>query len=354
MVYFTTWNKERIGGGLRVKKYLFFFIPLFLIFSLVITVDARVYNFENLPLSAESYWNGSDGSGGFTINDAFFSNNYYTDWGSWEGFSYSNLTDTVIRGYEAQCNAITGQGVDGSANYAVGYDGGAWAVRNTAVTFSSVQSVIGAYFTNSNYTYYSMKEGDSFAKKFEEGDWFKLTVTGRDINDDVTEAIEVYLAQGVDIVNTWIWVDLNGLGMVKSLEFTLSSSDTGDWGMNTPAYFCMDNLTAIPPEDTTCNNSNNAFDMYTLLFGYWGMSPTYPTENYSGIFGNLYYQQSLSGYSNIYSFFKPYSLYDYAKLNPASKYYRYWPFNNYLHMFNLFYDNHLPGRYFNIYSQWTP
>ena len=28
----------------------------------------------------------------------------------------------------------------------------------------------------------------------------------------------------------------------------MSSSDTGDWGMNTPAYFCLDNLGGTKPE----------------------------------------------------------------------------------------------------------
>jgi hypothetical protein len=33
---------------------------------------------------------------------------------------------------------------------------------------------------------------------------------------------------------------------VKSLEFGLSSSDSGQYGMNTPAYFAMDHLTLVP------------------------------------------------------------------------------------------------------------
>jgi len=35
---------------------------------------------------------------------------------------------------------------------------------------------------------------------------------------------------------------------VKSLGFSMNSTDTGDWGMNTPAYFCMDNLGGAKPE----------------------------------------------------------------------------------------------------------
>lgn len=44
------------------------------------------------------------------------------------------------------------------------------------------------------------------------------------------------------IVDTWEWVDISELGSVDSLTFRLSSSDTGIFGMNTPAYFCIDNV----------------------------------------------------------------------------------------------------------------
>jgi hypothetical protein len=65
----------------------------------------------------------------------------------------------------------------------------------------------------------------------------------------VTGAVGFYLADyrsadnGNDyIVHKWEYVGLTSLGEVKSLEFTLSSSDIGDWGMNTPASFAVDTI----------------------------------------------------------------------------------------------------------------
>jgi hypothetical protein len=46
------------------------------------------------------------------------------------------------------------------------------------------------------------------------------------------------------IINDWRYVDLSGLGKVSKLSFELTSTDNGDWGMNTPAYFCFDNFGA--------------------------------------------------------------------------------------------------------------
>jgi hypothetical protein len=38
--------------------------------------------------------------------------------------------------------------------------------------------------------------------------------------------------------------------VVKSLEFSLNSSDAGVFGMNTPAYFALDDLNCVPEPAT--------------------------------------------------------------------------------------------------------
>jgi len=212
---------------------------------------AQIADFEDLVLGPESHWNGSDGSGGFTSGGAHFSNNYDADWDSWDGFAYSNATDTTTEELDAQYNAITGSGQGGSANYAIGYVG--WTSPPT-VTLTSPGVVDGLYTTNCSYAYYAMLNGSPFSKKFggptgEDQDWFMLTVTGKDADGAVTGTVDFYLADyrsddnGQDyIINTWQHVDLSSLGVVESLEFTLSSSDVGDWGMNTPAYFAIDTV----------------------------------------------------------------------------------------------------------------
>lgn len=50
------------------------------------------------------------------------------------------------------------------------------------------------------------------------------------------------------VVTDWRWLDLSGLGAVSSLQFALTSSDVGPFGINTPAYFAMDGLAvaAVP------------------------------------------------------------------------------------------------------------
>ncbi|HWB64128.1 MAG TPA: DUF4465 domain-containing protein, partial [Chitinophagales bacterium] len=81
-------------------------------------------------------------------------------------------------------------------------------------------------------------------------DWFKLTVKAWYNGTLKNAAVDFYLADyrfsnntQDYIVRDWRWVDLTSLGNVDSLAFFLSSSDTGSFGMNTPAYYCIDNFT---------------------------------------------------------------------------------------------------------------
>ena len=51
------------------------------------------------------------------------------------------------------------------------------------------------------------------------------------------------LADGLDIVDSWQRVDLSSLGNIDKIIFELTSTDMGEYGMNTPSYFCLDRLT---------------------------------------------------------------------------------------------------------------
>jgi len=69
------------------------------------------------------------------------------------------------------------------------------------------------------------------------------------LNGEKTDSVDFYLADfrfedntQDYIVDTWEMVDLSTLGKIDQLGFTLSSSDNGDWGMNTPGYFFIDEL----------------------------------------------------------------------------------------------------------------
>ncbi|MBN2374361.1 DUF4465 domain-containing protein [bacterium] len=293
-----------------MKKFMGVFLCIFFLSGIALA-DTYLIGFEDLFLNGGSYWNGADGSGGFSSEGATFSNYYDSTYGVyWEGFSYSNMTDTSISGVDAQYNAITGEGAEGSSNYAVGYFSSFGVVLPTII-FSEEKTVTGAYFTNCNYTYYSMLNGDAFAKRFENGDWLKLTVKGLDVQGNVTGTVDFLLAEDTNIIDSWVWLNLSSLGVIKGIEFTMSSSDSGQWGMNTPAYFCMDNLTISTPSD---KKDTQPYTLYPLIYpltypyllnNYWGISPL------EGYYGVPFAGRTIEGFSGINvsgSFLNPFTL----------------------------------------------
>ena len=218
------------------------------------TIAQTTSNFEGLTLDSNSYWNGSSAPLGTTFNDgnAIFPNYYDTAWGGFwsSGWVYSNIEDSTTAGFTNLYGAATASGYNGSPNYAMGTQGSIIHLNSMAMG----KVVDGFYVTNSTYGAISMRDGDSFAKKFggasgDDPDWFKLTVRKWLGGVMTGDSVEFYLADyrfsnnAQDyIVKTWQWVDLTSLENVDSLQFNLSSSDIGSSGMNTPAYFCIDNF----------------------------------------------------------------------------------------------------------------
>lgn len=230
--------------------YLFFI----LVFAVLSGYPQKAASFEDVVLGNESYWNGSDGSGSFKSSNITFLNSFNAAWFSWSGFACSNISDTKTRGWGNQYSAITGSGRNGSANYGVAY-----VVGSSISEFETSQKIRGLYVTNATYAYYSMKEGDDYSKKFggttgTDPDYFKIIAEGFDVAGKSTGSVDFYLAdfRFVDsakdfIVTDWMWMDLSSLGTVKSVNFKLESTDNGAWGMNTPAYFCLDDVNGFGP-----------------------------------------------------------------------------------------------------------
>lgn len=231
--------------------------------ALAVVVDFEEFDQPPYSLGPESYWNGSDGSGGFTSHGAFF-NNLYTDWGggfyAWSGWSVSNQTDNTTPGYDNQYSAYPGGGADGSEFYGLSYTFNPGDAHIELPAGAELQHLL---VTNTTYAALSMLNGDFVSKKFggnsgDDPDWFKLTITGLDEDEVETGHVDFYLADyrfadnDLDyIVDEWTLVDLTSLSTARRLSFGLDSSDVHpEWGMNTPAYFALDNLVFVPEPAT--------------------------------------------------------------------------------------------------------
>lgn len=223
----------------------------------IVTGEAVTATFDNLHLDKNSFWCGPDTKGqsvqgawavntvgSFVSGSYQFENTYTPAYGSWTGFAYSNSESSTFSTLADQYNAATAGGYGGSENFAVAYSGGTIGVLNDA----EGDSLRGCYITNNAYALNSIVNGDSYSKKFAEGDYLKIVFTGTRA-DGTTATAEYYLAdfrseKEADryYLDTWQWADLRQLGKVTSVTFALEGSDTGSWGLNTPAYFCLDDF----------------------------------------------------------------------------------------------------------------
>jgi hypothetical protein len=227
---------------------------------------AQVIDFEDLSLPGpNTFFNGSSNvippgtisTIPFVSRGAVFNNYYNTDFGGyWAGWSYSNVVNTTTPGFTNQYASYAGGG-DGSPIYGVAYQDFFTPVTPAIVLPVGTQP-LSVRITNTTYAALSMRDGDAFAKKFggptgNDPDYFRVTIRGFDSTNVPTGLVEFFLADyrfpdnSLDyIVSQWTTVNLAALGPAVRLTFHLDSSDNGPFGMNTPAYFALDNLVVTP------------------------------------------------------------------------------------------------------------
>ena len=203
-------------------------------------------DFEDVYLPSKGYLDSIKGgivSQGFTFDNNYVFDDYYKYWYFSKGFAVSNIVNVDSAGFNNLFASYAGSGATQSKNYLL-------ATNNAGVKLPSTVQLVSIAITNATYTALSMKNGDDFAKKFiaKDKDFFKVWVKGFSAGK-VKDSIAVYLAdfQNVDesknyIQKEWKTIDLSKFVAIDSLNFKLESTDVGQWGMNTPGYFTVDNI----------------------------------------------------------------------------------------------------------------
>jgi hypothetical protein len=230
---------------------------------MVLPTQAEIIGFEGKSFYSQGangqYYNGDLGSNttnsqGWNSGASHFSNSFTYDtqfnYSYWSGFAYSRVNAGNVPGYENQYASKPGLGSENSEHYAVVYNSMA---GDAVITFGAEVQLASIDVTNTAYNYFSMKDGDAFAKKFggasgSDPDFFKLEFQGFR-GGNLTSRLDFYLADFRSanssndyIIDAWTRVNLTSLGPIDALKFDLTSSDVGQFGMNTPAYFAMDRI----------------------------------------------------------------------------------------------------------------
>lgn len=215
---------------------------------------ATTVTYEEAVLGSEGYLNDAP----YATAGVTHSNNL-TPWGSWEGFAISNHSDNSTLHWTNQYSSYPGAGAGASAQYAVGYVSSATSTR---LTFSSAVDFTGkgAAFANTAYAALAMQHGYFGAKQFggasgTDPDFLRLTISGYANGVATGSPIEVLLADFRSpnsaedhILGGWRQVDFTPLGLADEIRFAIDGSDNDPtYGLNTPAYFAMDNLVVPEP-----------------------------------------------------------------------------------------------------------
>ncbi|MFT4969147.1 MAG: hypothetical protein ACI9O4_000892 [Chitinophagales bacterium] len=230
--------------------------------------------FEDFNLGVDSALNGSDLQGGFQNGNTFFPNTFDSLFNSWFGFGISSMTDNTTPGFMNDLSCIKAEGAMGSSTYGVAYM--SYLTNNVVMNLTGAAEgggIEGMYVNNSTYAYLSMRDGDAIAKKFggitgNDPDFFLLTIEKYNNGVLGTQKVEFYLADfrsanNADdyLISEWTYLDLSSLGNADSLAFSLSSSDVGQFGMNTPSYFCLDDLTTKDSPVTGIRTNEELIDV---------------------------------------------------------------------------------------------
>lgn len=208
------------------------------------TPTSTTVDFEDVTLTEGKHYTES-----FILSNLEFNNSYNEQYDSWEGCGVSSLVDTETAGFGNGMSVIAGAAYEGS-KFGVIYSG---TIKPTITSKLGGKRFESLMICNSTYPYISMRDGDDYAKKFEDGDWFMVTIKGMTADSIETGSTDFYLADFRDgkttLVNSWEKVDLTPLGECCIITFNFTSSDNGEWGINTPTYACIDNIVYASGEE---------------------------------------------------------------------------------------------------------
>jgi hypothetical protein len=223
--------------------------------------DLVIGTFEDQNPGPDTYKNDFRPTNGFTTGGFSLNNNFDPTFGAWSGFAVSSKVDNMFGGphdYNHEYGAYaplgaSGTGSGGSATYGVAFN---FSQGDALINLPSGVSPYSIDVTNTTYAAQAITQGDDFATAFQKkGDYFRLDILGfTGPNGTGTQVGDVpfYLANFPDVpgstlqlVSNWTTVNLTPLAGARSLAFTLTSTDVGDFGMNTPAFFAVDNITGV-------------------------------------------------------------------------------------------------------------
>lgn len=164
---------------------------------------------------------------------------------SWEGFTLSRVSQDTANVFGCVANGgIVGEGTP----YVIGYFSD-WVTMtqgysSNIILFDQEYYPDYVYICQNSNTMKAIAEGGVFnARAFTEEDTLALIISAIDGSFQEMATTVYYLAVDGEKNNGWVKVPLSALGKTTGLSFRMTTTDMGQFGMNTPMYFALDALT---------------------------------------------------------------------------------------------------------------
>ena len=190
------------------------------------------------------------------IFSAFGDYKYYA--GGFSVSSYNTADCSAYGSYEYDLylynphsqNPTKGGGHNGSNNFLVAYGNletlipEAIDAQPTLYFADGVARIIkGCYVASTSYFVNVANNGNPFAEKLGDEDEVKIYATGYDATGKRTGHVEMSFARKGRLTTEWTAWDLSALGEVVKVRFNILGGPSTPYGMTTPKYFAIDDIT---------------------------------------------------------------------------------------------------------------
>lgn len=177
---------------------------------------------------------------------------------SWEGFTLSTVAQDTANVLGCVANGgLAGVGTPYIIGYYSEWVSASQGYSSNIVQFNEEYYPEHVYICQNSNTYKAITQGEFNARAFTEQDTLSLIIQALDSSMQPTATTTYYLAVDGKHNSDWVQVPLNGLGRTACLSFSMTTTDMGSWGANTPLYFALDALTVNTEPLTALPNINS-------------------------------------------------------------------------------------------------
>lgn len=151
--------------------------------------------------------------------------------------------------YNAASKSLTsGGGAAGSDNFLVvvgNYDDYSNGDERAEIFFADGRErrILSCQVNSTTYFLNIVQNGNDFSAPLSDADVVEIFATGYDAAGNQTATASMVLARKGEYISSWTGWDLSALGSVVKVRFNIKGGPMTEWGMTTPKYFAIDNIT---------------------------------------------------------------------------------------------------------------